>query len=205
VVKTVSEQHNFRVWLTDGLPVISTPAELDVTNTAQLRTALLAASRQCATVVVDMSQTAFCDSASLSALLRARQRAMADGGEVRLVITTAQVLRIFALTGVDRLFPIFVSLTEALGSVPGTSGAPRDPLIVSLAVVTSPLPHEGICRRMAAVRRVSAASARAGSWRAQDDREPPAFCSVVACTGIRGPSDQSVTSADHAGAAGANP
>jgi anti-sigma B factor antagonist len=131
VVKTVSEQRTFRVWLTAGLPVVSMPAELDVTNAAQLRAALLSASRQCATVVVDMSQTAFCDSASLSALLGARQRAMADGGEVRLVIATTQVLRIFALTGVDRLFPIFTSLTEALGSVPASPGASEDPLIVS--------------------------------------------------------------------------
>jgi anti-anti-sigma factor len=69
----------------------------------------------------------FCDSASLSALLQARQRARTDGGEVRLVITTTQVLRIFALTGADRFFPIFVSLAEALGSVPASREAPEHP------------------------------------------------------------------------------
>ena len=125
------EQHDFRVWRTGELPVVSTPAELDVTNAVQLGAALLSASGQCATIVVDMSQTVFCDSASLSALLQAYQRAMADGGEVRLVITTAQVLRIFALTGVDRLFPIFVGLTEALGSVAASPEVPEDPLIVA--------------------------------------------------------------------------
>ena len=140
MVRIVPEQHGFPVHLTGGLPVVSAPAELDVTKAVQLRTALLSAGGQCATVVVDMSRTVFCDSASLSALLQAHMRAMADGGEVRLVITAAQILRIFALTGADRLFPIFVSLTEALGSVPASPDAPEDRSIVSLIIVSSPLP-----------------------------------------------------------------
>jgi anti-sigma B factor antagonist len=139
-MRIVPDQHSFPVHLTGGLPVVSAPAELDVTNAVQLRTALLSAGGQSATVVVDMSQTVFCDSASLSTLLRAHVRAKADGGEVRLVITAVQILRIFALTGADRLFPIFVSLTEALGSVPASPEAPEDPSIVSLAIVSSPLP-----------------------------------------------------------------
>ena len=143
MVRIVPEQHGFPVHLTGGLPVVSAPAELDVTNAVQFRTALLSAGGRCATVVVDMSRTVFCDSASLSALLRAHMRAMADGGEVRLVITAAQVLRIFALTGADRLFPIFASLTEALGSVPE---APEDPSIVSLIIVSSLVTHEAIRR-----------------------------------------------------------
>jgi hypothetical protein len=55
MVRIVPEQLGFRVHLTGGLPVVSTPAELDVTNAAQLRTALLSAGGQCATAVVDMS------------------------------------------------------------------------------------------------------------------------------------------------------
>lgn len=125
MVRIVPQQRSFRVQLTGGLPVVCTPAELDVTNAVQLRTALLSAGGQCAIVVVDMSQTVFCDSASLSALLQAHRRAGAEGGEVRLVITTAQVLRIFALTGADRLFPIFVSVAEALDTVPASPGARR--------------------------------------------------------------------------------
>ena len=72
---------------------------------------------------------------------------MTDGGEVRLVITGVQVLRIFSLTGVDRVLPIFVSLTEALGSVPAPPEAPEDPSIVSLAIVSSPLPKPRRARR----------------------------------------------------------
>jgi anti-sigma B factor antagonist len=94
--------------------VVSAPAEIDASNTAQLRAALSAAHGSCPAVVVDMSQTVFCDSAGIGALVQAHNRAEADGGEVRLVITSAPVLRIFALVGADQLLPIFTSLPDAL-------------------------------------------------------------------------------------------
>ena len=94
--------------------VVSAPAEIDASNVAQLRAALLAANGSCPAVVVDMSQTVFCDSAGIGALVQAHNRARADGGEVRLVITSASVLRIFALVGADQLLLIFTSLPDAL-------------------------------------------------------------------------------------------
>ena len=94
--------------------VIAAPAEIDAANAAQLRTALLAADGQCPTVVVDMSHTVFCDMAGIGVLVQARNRAQADNSEVRLIITSVSVLRMFALTGRDHLFPIFTSLADAL-------------------------------------------------------------------------------------------
>lgn len=99
--------------------VVSAPAEIDASTVAQLRAALLAADGSCPAVVADMSQTVFCDAAGVSALVQARNRAEADGGEVRLVITSASVLRTFALIDVDQLFPIFTSLPAALADGPG--------------------------------------------------------------------------------------
>jgi anti-sigma B factor antagonist len=94
--------------------VVSAPAEIDASNAAQLRAALVAADGSRPTVVVDMSQTVFCDSTGISALVQARDQAETGGGEVRLVITSASVLRIFAVIGADQLFPIFTSLPAAL-------------------------------------------------------------------------------------------
>ena len=102
--------------------VVSTPAEIDASNATRLRGALLVANGSCPTVVVDMSRTVFCDSAGVTALVQAHNRAEADGGEVRLVITRTSVLRILALTGVDQLFPIFANLPDALAD--GTSPPP---------------------------------------------------------------------------------
>lgn len=102
-----------------ALPVVvSAPAEIDVTNVTQLGAAVVAANVRCPIVVVDMSQTVFCDLAGMQALVQAHNRAQADGGEMRLVITAASLLRIFALTGVDQVFLIFPSLPDALAAGP---------------------------------------------------------------------------------------
>ena len=99
----------------NGLPVVSAPAEVDVSNADELRQLLLAcADEGHAVLVVDMSETAFCDSTGLHQLVRAHKRATAAGGEVRLVITTPTVLRLFAIVGIDRFFPSFKSLDEAV-------------------------------------------------------------------------------------------
>jgi anti-anti-sigma factor len=97
-------------------------AGIDLANVHELRQALIAAGdTDHATVVLDMTQTAFCDSNALNVLIRARKRAAAGGGEVRLVIRAASLLRVFAVTGTDWMFPIFASLPEALA--PGPHGA----------------------------------------------------------------------------------
>ncbi len=100
--------------------VVLAAAEIDAANASQLRTALLVVGGRCPAVVVDMSRTVFCDMAGTGVLVQARNRARADGAEVRLVITSVSVLRMFALTGRDYLFPIFTGLADALadGSEP---------------------------------------------------------------------------------------
>jgi anti-sigma B factor antagonist len=107
--------------MTSGVPVVTGPAEIDVASAYQLRAALLqAAADGHPTVVVDLAGTRFCDSAGLNLLLRAHKRALAGGGELRLVIPTgAPVLRIFTVTGLDRVIPQFASLGQALAQGPG--------------------------------------------------------------------------------------
>ena len=102
-----------------GVPVVTAPAQIDISNADQLRAALLqAATLGHATFVVDMTSTALCDTAGLHVLVRAHQRAVAEGGELRLVITTTAVRRLFAVTGIDRVIPSFASLEEALAPTP---------------------------------------------------------------------------------------
>ena len=105
----------FPVETISGLPVVVTPAEVDITNAARLREALLeAAAGGRGTLVVDMSQTQFCDTAGIHALVSAHKQAQAERGGLRLVLTTPTVLRIFAITGLDDVIPHFGSLEEAL-------------------------------------------------------------------------------------------
>lgn len=102
--------------------MVATPGEIDPSNAAEFRQSLLScANGGHPTVVVDMSETVFCDSTGLHQLVRARSRAIAAGGEVRLVVQATPVLRLFTIMGIDRLFPMFATLAEA---VAGVAGAP---------------------------------------------------------------------------------
>jgi anti-sigma B factor antagonist len=113
--------------LVNGVPVVAAPAEIDASNADCLRAVLLeAAVRGHARFVVDLTGTRFCDAAGVGVLVRAHARALAEGGELRLVVpTSALVLRIFALTGIDLMIPNFPSLYEAVKPAPAT--APRTP------------------------------------------------------------------------------
>jgi anti-sigma B factor antagonist len=106
----------------NGVPVVTAPEEIDVTTAEQLRAVLLhSAARGHTPVVVDMSRTRFCDSAGLAVLVRAHKRAVAEGGELRLVIPAdGAVARIFAITRLDLVIPLFSSLDEALAPRPAT-------------------------------------------------------------------------------------
>ena len=112
----------FSVEVVSGVPEVVTPEEIDITNAGGLRAALLeAAAHGPGTFVVDMSRTQFCDTAGIHALVGAHKRAEASNGEIRLVITGAAVLRIFAITGLDSVIPHFASLEEALAATSGST------------------------------------------------------------------------------------
>lgn len=105
----------FPVEIVAGVPVVTTCEEIDVTNAARLRAVLLeAAARSHGTLVIDMSRTQFCDTSGIHALVSAHKRAQAEHGEVLLVINTATVRRIFAITRLDQVIPHFESLEQAL-------------------------------------------------------------------------------------------
>ncbi len=105
----------FPVEMAKGVPVVSAPEEIDITNAGRFRAALLeSAERQPGTMVVDLTRTQFCDTAGLHALVSARKRAQSEGGEVVLVMPGPAVQRILAITGLDHVFPTFTSLEEAL-------------------------------------------------------------------------------------------
>jgi anti-sigma B factor antagonist len=118
----------FPIEVVSGVPVVTAPEEIDITTAPELRSALLeAAAHGHGTLVADMPRTQFCDSSGLHTLLAVHKRAQAEGGELLLVISAAPVLRVFAITGVDRMIPNFTSLEQALAqtSADGSNGHRR--------------------------------------------------------------------------------
>ena len=117
----------YPIEIVNGVPVVAAPGEIDISNADWLDAVLReAAARGHATFMVDMTGTTFCASSGVGVLVRAHKRAVAEGGELRLVIpASAAVLRVFAIAGIDRVIPNFPSLYEAV--VPAPATAPRPP------------------------------------------------------------------------------
>jgi anti-sigma B factor antagonist len=102
------------------VPVVAAPEEIDITNADRLRSALRqAAAHGHGTLVVDMTRTRFCDCAGLHVLTAAHKQAQAEGRGLLLVTSGAAVLRLLAMTGIDRMIPSFTRLDQALAQTPG--------------------------------------------------------------------------------------
>jgi anti-sigma B factor antagonist len=102
--------------------VVTLPEEIDVTIADAVRDELLAVLDQgAALLVADLSTTEFCDSAGVSALVRAYRRAGASGSCVRFVVSTPAVKRVLSITGVDRLVDIFPSVAASMAGTPAAA------------------------------------------------------------------------------------
>lgn len=113
----------YRFQMIGSVPVVTAPAEIDVTSAGQLR-AILSEwhNRGNATVVVDLTRTMFCDMAALHELERAHERAVADGGGLRLVTRAdGAVARIVTLSELDGAIPRFATVEHALARLPATA------------------------------------------------------------------------------------
>jgi anti-sigma B factor antagonist len=103
--------------------VVTMPAEMDAVNAGESRQELLSAvSLGAAVVVIDMSETMFCDSAGVQAIIAAYQQAATTGTKLRLAAT--EVLRILTVVGVGQLIPIYPTLESALAAHPAQAGPP---------------------------------------------------------------------------------
>lgn len=103
--------------------VITLPAEIDIANADQACQALLAAASHGAPVlVIDMTRTTFCDSAGVHAIVAVHKQAAATGTQLRLVATA--VRRIFTLTGIDQLIPLYPTVQTALADRPAPQASP---------------------------------------------------------------------------------
>jgi anti-sigma B factor antagonist len=102
------------VWV-GRIAVVKLPAEIDISNAGQVLEDLAAlAARGAALMIADMSATTFCDSAGVTALVRAVRKANASGTGLRVAASEPGVTRVLAITGVDRLIEIYPSVATAM-------------------------------------------------------------------------------------------
>lgn len=112
----------------DDVIVLTVSGEVDVYTAPQLRSALeerIAAGHKA--FVVDMQEVAFLDSTGLGVLVGRLKAVKKVDGWLRVVCTNERILRLFGITGLDRVLPIFETVDAALAAAPDDVVGPEVP------------------------------------------------------------------------------
>ena len=95
--------------------VVHVSGEVDVYTAPMLREELVGLIDAGHTdLVVDLAEVSFMDSTGLGVLVGALKKIKTLGGELRLVIDQEKVLKVFRITALTQVFPIYATLDEAL-------------------------------------------------------------------------------------------
>lgn len=93
---------------------IALDGEVDVYTAPRLKEELVSLIQgDCTYLIVDLEKVGFIDSSGLGVLVSALRRAREKDGAVRIVCTRENILKIFRITGLDKVFPIFSDVAQA--------------------------------------------------------------------------------------------
>jgi anti-sigma B factor antagonist len=99
----------------DTAGVVSLSGEVDLYAAPEFKQRLLQVIEAGATrVIVDLSITTFIDSTTLGVLMGALNRLREHGGDLALVCNDQNLIRVFEITGLDRVFAIYPKRVEAV-------------------------------------------------------------------------------------------
>ena len=97
--------------------VIEVGGEIDVYTAPRLREAIVTAVDAGHTrLVIDVRKVDFLDSTGLGVLVGALKRVRGDGGSLDIVCTQERILKIFEITGLDKVFGLHATVDEARGA-----------------------------------------------------------------------------------------
>lgn len=107
----------FETRVQDDVPVLSVAGEIDVYSAPELREKLLELFRgEHTTAVVDLTDVSFVDSTGLGVLVSGLKRFREAGGDLPLVVTQPQILKVLEITGLSSVFAVHSTLAGALAS-----------------------------------------------------------------------------------------
>ena len=96
-----------RVLAIEDSVLVQVEGEIDLTNAAKVKAALVdAAATAGATVEVDLSEVGYFGSEGLSALIEAYHHASAHSVDLRVTRASSPVIRVLTVTGLDHLFHV---------------------------------------------------------------------------------------------------
>jgi anti-sigma B factor antagonist len=126
IVRATEDHPTDRQFVTEATPLgsdaylITLAGEFDLHACPQFeRRVLEALGRGASELVVDLSEVSFIDSTTIGILMRTRKRLTPLRGRLLLVCADSNILRLFEITALDRMFEIFDTKDEALEHVGG--------------------------------------------------------------------------------------
>jgi anti-sigma B factor antagonist len=100
-----------------GFTIIAVSGEIDVYTAPKLREKLISlADGGSFQLIVDMEGVEFLDSTGLGVLVGGLKRVRSQDGWIDLVCTQSRILRIFKITGLNKVFSIYNSVPEAVAA-----------------------------------------------------------------------------------------
>jgi anti-sigma B factor antagonist len=104
----------------NGAYLIALSGDFDLHSGPEFeRRVLEALGRGASQLVIDLSDVSFIDSTTIGILMRTRKRLAPLGGRVLIVTADRNILRLFEITALDRLFELYSSRTDALEDLDG--------------------------------------------------------------------------------------
>jgi len=106
----------------DELPMVVTALiKFDGTKAKDVRNQLRAALGRRSVVIADLTQTRMCDLAAIGELFLAHDQATHSGRELRIVVSSAALMREFVLAGLNAELRTYLSVSLASRSYPEAS------------------------------------------------------------------------------------
>jgi anti-sigma B factor antagonist len=101
-----------------NVPIVAVSGEVDIYSAPALKdkiTELIRAGQD--TLIVDLGNISFLDSTGLGALVEARAATSEAGGSLPVVCSQERILKLFTITGLDRVFTIHPSVGDAVADL----------------------------------------------------------------------------------------
>ncbi len=98
-----------------GIPVVELEGEVDLSTSPQFKETvyqLIDSGKR--DIVVDLDGLDFMDSTGLGVLVAVLKRTSMEGGRIRLVCSKRSIMKVFSITGLDKVFAIYDNLQRCL-------------------------------------------------------------------------------------------
>ncbi|RJP27255.1 MAG: anti-sigma factor antagonist [Actinobacteria bacterium] len=98
-----------------GIPVVELEGEIDLSTSPVFKETVYGVIESGKIdVIIDLNALEFMDSTGLGVLVAALKKTSMEGGSIRLICNKRNILKVFTVTGLDKVFSIYDNLQRCL-------------------------------------------------------------------------------------------